>query len=154
MKKVETDNRRKQVSELYLRRLPQQQIAEQLNISQATVSRDIAYLTKEWEKEASADIKKIRARELTELDVIEREAAIEFRKSRHPRWLDVRLKTKHLRSKLLGINAPEKIDLSGEVKTKTEIDLSNISDDDLEKLEEIIANVGADTEGEGQKGKK
>lgn len=67
----EISTRRKEVSLLYLRGASQASIAEQLKTSQPTVSRDIRYLMRLWERESVLTIDKAKARELTKINQLE-----------------------------------------------------------------------------------
>lgn len=62
---------RRNVARLYLSGRLQSEIAEELGISQTTVSRDIKYLTDEWKQERVYDINEAKARELAKIDNLE-----------------------------------------------------------------------------------
>lgn len=59
---AEKDRHRREIAKLYFRmdgsKLTQTQIAEQLGISQATVSRDVSYLRSQWRREAKDQVKR------------------------------------------------------------------------------------------------
>jgi predicted transcriptional regulator len=57
-------------------------IADELNVSQSSVSRDIDFINKQLEAAAKEDIKTRRARELAELDIMENEAAENYYKAK------------------------------------------------------------------------
>ena len=69
--KVEMTNRRQQVAEMYLRGMYQADIAEQLKVNQATISRDLAELRKEWLDRSINHIDQKKAIELAKLDRLE-----------------------------------------------------------------------------------
>ena len=83
-----------------------------LGVNQSTISRDLKRLQEQWVREASQDIGERRARELAELDDMEKDAALEFNKSKNPQWWHARLKAKERRAKLLGLDAPVKQDIT------------------------------------------
>ncbi len=62
---------RKQIGDLYLRGTTQVEIAAALRVSQATVSRELEWWQKRWEKEHVADLHKARLRELAKIDRLE-----------------------------------------------------------------------------------
>ena len=64
---------RRRIADLYLQGWLQANIAKELDISPATVSRDIKVLQKEWQQSALVDINAAKARELARVDRLERE---------------------------------------------------------------------------------
>src|ERR1019366_8308517 len=74
--------RRQRVAGLYLRGQSQWQIARELSIGQATVSRDIEQLRKQWRQAQSLQIDAIQERELAKIDLIEIEAWAAWEKSK------------------------------------------------------------------------
>ncbi len=112
-KRAEIAERRRRVAALYTRRINQEDIARQVGVDQSTVSKDIKAMLKEWREGALSDIADVRARELGELDEIERDCALQFAASKDPGWIDRRLKCKERRSKLLGLDAPERKEVTG-----------------------------------------
>lgn len=131
MSKAEIAARRQKVATLYLARVSQQVIADQVGCNQATVSRDITWLIAQWQKEALADVTDRRAREDRELDEMEQvavtnmSAALEvanvFRtvdEDKYYRymaiaqtWFSHRDKIKNTRYKLMGIAKPTELDI-------------------------------------------
>lgn len=73
--------RRKRVEELYLRGTSQNEIARTLGISQATVSRELAYWQIVWQREHVADIDKAKLREMARIDRLEMTAWNAWEKS-------------------------------------------------------------------------
>jgi predicted transcriptional regulator len=63
---------RRQIADLYLRGRLQAEIAEQVGISQSTVSRDLKALQGEWLRSALMDFNEAKARELAKIDHLER----------------------------------------------------------------------------------
>jgi hypothetical protein len=76
--------RRKQVAELYLKGSSQPAIAEQLGVSQPTVSGDLKAIQQEWRESAIRDFDELRAIELQKIDLIEREAWAAWQRSQKP----------------------------------------------------------------------
>lgn len=70
-KKTEITNRRQQVAERYLRGAYMSQIADELGVDTATVSRDLAELRKEWLERSINHIDQKKAIELAKLDQLE-----------------------------------------------------------------------------------
>ncbi len=106
-KKVEIQERRRKVAILYLQHhMSQEDIARALGIHQSTVSRDLKALEEQWQKEAMQTIEKVKARELAELDMMEREAALQYQQTKSLKWFNARLKIKERRARLLGLDAP------------------------------------------------
>jgi hypothetical protein len=62
---------RKRISGLYLQGWLQVDIAEEVKLSQATVSRDLKALHKEWLADASRNFSEARAKELAKIDFLE-----------------------------------------------------------------------------------
>jgi len=111
-KRTEIEHRRRQVAQLYLRKVTQEEIAQKLGISQPTVSRDIYYLSQRWQQEALGDMDGRRGRELAELEEMERDCAMQFANAKDARWLSQRLRVKERIAKMLGLDAPRLVDLT------------------------------------------
>lgn len=106
--KVAIEDRRRKVARLLAKKITQAEIAEELRVSQPTISRDVKVIEEEWKREYAAELDAIRARELAELRDIERDAAAAFARTRDPRFLQARLSTKARIAKLIGLDAPER----------------------------------------------
>jgi hypothetical protein len=76
--------RRQRVTELYLKGWSQAAIAEELKVSQATVSGDIRHVRRQWEESAVRNFDELRSRELEKLGIIEREAWGAWDRSQKP----------------------------------------------------------------------
>jgi transposase-like protein len=111
--KAAKEERQRKVAALYLRRVSQSEIAKQLGVNQATISRDLQVLYKLWRAEAASMIDEHQARELAELDQMEQDAAIQYSQTKRRDWLDTRLKIKERRAKLLGLDI-NKVQHTGE----------------------------------------
>ena len=103
------EERRGKVAALWLRRTPKVQIAKTLGVAPNTVSADINWLEECWQKELVKDPVSIRAKELAELDDMEKETA---RHLGDPKWMDRRIKLKERRAKMLGLDAPGKKEIA------------------------------------------
>src|SRR5258707_1188100 len=78
------EKRRRQVVELYLQGTAQGAIAEQLGISQSTVSDDLKAVRKLWRESSIRDFDELRSIELEKIDLIEREAWAAWKRSQKP----------------------------------------------------------------------
>lgn len=78
---VSMEERRRRVAELYCQGAPQVEIAEQLETSQPTVSRDLRHIRQEWRNSRIRNFDKLQADELLKVDELEREAWAAFRRS-------------------------------------------------------------------------
>lgn len=72
-KQTEIILRRERVSRLYLARKSQWDIAVELGVDQATVSRDIAALQKQWKEASLTALDELKAQELARIDRLELE---------------------------------------------------------------------------------
>ncbi len=71
--KAQAERDRLQVSRMYNEGYIQFEISQKLGISQATVSRDIAFLIAQWQKDGLKNIDEQRTRELMRINKLERE---------------------------------------------------------------------------------
>lgn len=115
--------RRAKVAILYTRRLRQEEIAQQIGVDQSTISRDVKAIIRDWQQGAVSEVAAAKARDLGELDEIERDCALQFSQTHDYNWIDRRIKCKERRARLLGLDAPVKADLTtlGEKITITEV---------------------------------
>jgi predicted transcriptional regulator len=111
-KRVAIAIRRRQVAELYLQRTSEAEIAEQLGVNQATISRDIQALRAEWRTTYLSDTEALVLRDLADLDALERECMTQLRDSHDAIWALRVVQIKARRSALLGLDAPAKIDIA------------------------------------------
>jgi len=142
-KEQEMAQRRRKVANLYLRGAWQPEIAGMVGVSQATVSRDLAVVRKQWLKDAKADYDAKVAEQLAKIDAVELEAWAEWQKSKRrertkravktrktgkpeieetttvetllpeARYLEIIHKCIERRCKLLGLDAPERKEIMG-----------------------------------------
>ena len=87
----------------------QQEIAEQLQVSQPTVARDVKILVSRWREAALGDVESLRGKEVADLFEMERDCALQFQNTKDPRFMTERRLIKKLRSELLGLNAPVRL---------------------------------------------
>ena len=140
--RLRAEQRRINVSEMYFRLgMRQQEIAEQLGVSQPTVARDMKILLSRWREAALIDVSEYRGRELAELAEMERDAALAFQASKDPRFLSERRLIKKRRAELLGLDAPVRIAGPGGGPIQVQavpVDLASLSDQELDVLEKIV----------------
>lgn len=72
-KAAEIARDKRRIAELYLHGWLQVDIAEEVGVNQSTISRDLKSLHKEWLQSALVDIDEAKAKELAEVDNLERE---------------------------------------------------------------------------------
>jgi transcriptional regulator with XRE-family HTH domain len=152
-RRQEVSKRRATVAKLWTRRLTQEEIAAAVGVDQSTVSRDVKALVAAWREEALGDVTDLRARELADLDAMEREAAMAASADVSPqelaRLLEVRLRIKDRRSRLLGLDAPQRQEVAWNegVAITYEYDFHKLSDEELERaiLEEAEKITGRST---------
>ena len=81
---VRIEQRRRQVSDLYLKGRTQVQIAEKLGVSQATISNDIKAMLKRWREDQNADMEELVLKRFQQLELVRREAWDAWEQSRKP----------------------------------------------------------------------
>lgn len=149
---AEISRDRRRISDLYLQGLLQSEIAEQLEVGQATVSRDLKALRDEWLEDSKANFDEAKSRELAKIDRLEREywqawghsckdaetlrqegdpkqpptKVVKTSKGQagDPRFLQGVQWCIERRCKILGVDAPQKLN----------IDVRQLSDSQLERI--------------------
>lgn len=124
----EIARRRRLVASLYVRGATQEEIGERLKISQATVSRDLSELRKGWAAKV-AERGALILLEAAKLDDMERQACQRFADERETKkadvWFRERLRLMERRAKLLGLDQPERLNVSvGELDAEIERELA------------------------------
>lgn len=120
--KIEIEARRRKVARLYARKLHQDEIAQMLGVSQPTVSRDVTAIEAAWRTAAIADIADARARELAELQDMERRIEQDLAacdKGDHAAkrgYYAERRQVKARIAALLGLDAPVRAPVDGDGK--------------------------------------
>ena len=140
--RLRAEQRRVKVSEMYFRlSMRQQEIAEQLGVSQPTVARDMKILLSRWREAALIDVSEYRGRELAELAEMERDCALAFQAEKNPRFMTERRLIKKRRAEMLGLDAPVRISGpdGGPIQVQAvPLDLTTLSDEELATLEKIL----------------
>lgn len=151
-KKVEIAERRRQVAALYLAGKVQTEIAVELGVDQATISRDLKALQKQWAEQAVRDLDEAKAEQLAKIDRLEQEYWDAWQQSRgeqtatskklvrdgekekaeastriavqpgDPRFLGGVQWCIEQRCKILGVNAPIEQKNSGEITLRVKYD--------------------------------
>jgi len=146
---------RRKIADQYLQGIIQADIAEGLGIHQSTVSRDIKALQIEWQKSALVDINSKKAKELAKIDRLEREYWLAWERSCEdaeivrqeardkkinkviktakgqagdPRFLSGVERCIERRCKILGIDAPEKHEITGRDGNAVDIKVTILDD--------------------------
>lgn len=143
---------RRRIADLYLQGKLQAEIADEIGVDQSTVSRDLRALHREWLRLALTDFDKAKARELAKIDKLEREYWVAWQRSCEdaetvvqkavetagairkeatktekgqagdPRFLQGVQWCIERRCKIMGVDAPDKYEQSGEVNIRVTYD--------------------------------
>lgn len=130
-KRAEVIARRKLVAEYYLQHATESEIAQMLGVGQATISRDIQAILADWKRAYLVDAEAYVLRDLADLDSLERECATRLRATGEAIWVLRLVQIKGRRAKLLGLDAPSKVDISVFVRERA-IELG-LNPDDAER---------------------
>ena len=130
--------RRATVAQLFMARVSQREIAKQLDESDAVISNDVKILQAAWQRAMIDDPVKERLRELAEIDDMERYAALQLVQTRDGIWWDRRLRAKERRARMLGLDAPIKVDKT----EKLHITVEEIRRDISNRVDSIAARLG------------
>ena len=139
--------RRATVTRLWARHLTQEEIAAAVGVDQSTISRDIKALVVAWRAEALTEVADLRAREFADLDSMEREAAMAASVGRSAvelaRLLEVRLRVKERRARMLGLDAPKRQEFAGLIGTLSarDLNLTKLSADELAELQRLVEKL-------------
>ena len=108
LKSAEIEARRQQVASLTLHKVHQTEIARRLGVAQSTVSRDLKVIEAGWRRAAAADLDELKARELAELEEMERDLLrrLDAKPGLAFRLISLRLRVKERRARLMGLDAP------------------------------------------------
>lgn len=102
--RVNIIKRRAEVARLLARKLDQFEIADIMKVSESTISRDIKALREQWLTSAKSTVEAMRAEELAELRLMERDAALQFAATKDPRWMAERRQIKARIASLMGLD--------------------------------------------------
>jgi hypothetical protein len=125
-KRTEVAARRKRVAELHIAKISQIQIAKEVGVSNAQVSRDLVKIRAQWREEYLADMNKVMLRELATLDDLERRTRArivtcpEDERIAFCRLQETVIKIMDRRAKFLGMDAPQKIAVEGATALRVE----------------------------------
>ena len=120
--RLEIQRDRAEIATLRVRGLKQWEIAEKLNLSQPQISKELVAIDQEWKRSANIDFDEMRSRQLAKLDELERRSWSAYERSvsvngvGDPRFFKSILDVIDRRCKLLGLDAPEKMEHSGRVE--------------------------------------
>ncbi len=81
----------------------QDEIADELGVTQSTICKDIRDVSNQWKEQAIDDVGQHVAIELRKLSDLEQKAIEQFNATHSAKFLDVRLKILEQRSKYLGL---------------------------------------------------
>lgn len=109
----EMAERRAKVAALFKAHLTIREIAKEVGVGQGTVEHDLMVIREEWKEQYIKAAEEWIPLELAELDSMERDCALQFSATKHHMWLLRRLQIKERRAKMLGLDAPSKIDIRG-----------------------------------------
>jgi len=140
--RLRAEARRTQVSQMYFRLgLRQQEIADELKVSQPTIARDLKILLRRWRDATVGDIDELRGKELADLSEMERDCALQFQESKDPRFMTERRLIKKRRAEMLGLDAPTKVSGpdGGPIQIQpVPIDLDSLPYEDLLLLQKLM----------------
>ena len=115
--KISIAERRQRVARLCARKLTQREIARTLGVSQPTVCRDIEAIEQQWMEDSASEIGAQRARELAELQDMERDLATIASTDPDPsvkiRAMAERRQVKARIAAMMGLDAPAKHEHTG-----------------------------------------
>jgi len=105
-------HRRREVATLHIQKFTSVAIAETLQWDRQTIDGDVKWLKDMWRRELIDDPVEVKAQEIAELVDMERECVRMTRTEplRKGAWMDRRLRIKERIHRLLGLDAPTKID--------------------------------------------
>lgn len=117
---MEMEHRRRQVAEYYQQHATQAEIAEMLGVDRATISRDVQAILADWKRAYLVDAEAYVLRDLADLDSLERECSTRLRATGDAVWVLRLVQIKARRAKLLGLDAPSKIDIEVYVRQRAQ----------------------------------
>jgi hypothetical protein len=130
---LEIEQRRQQVAYLLGQRATRAEIARSLSVSRQTIDRDVDALRAYWREQATGEIAEIVGTELATLDALERRLWSERLRTQpiDPRDIETLLKILDRRARILGLDKPRKVEVTGPGGTPL------VPTDDERLLEEI-----------------
>ena len=106
----------------------QDAIARQLNVTRKTISADVKALRELWRQELVGDPVEVMARELAELNDMERDCSQSFAVTGDAVWLRERRLIKERKARMLGLDAPVKQEHTGPAGEPIKQDVTVIVD--------------------------
>jgi transposase len=116
-KKLEIKKRRRRVAELYLRGWSQREIADDIDMSVATVNRDLSAIQEQWTESALIDMDVAMARQLARLQKLEDEAWEAWHKSKEDKTIEKKKRRERIASGD-GENRPSEIEMRETTKSR------------------------------------
>lgn len=118
-KKVAVAQRRKAVTDLYLKGHSQMDIADRFSVTQQTISKDLRFIREQWLSDAVLNMDELKTVELAKLDHLERQYWSAWEKSvskienqyGDPRFLNGVHKCIESRVRILGLEAPRQLNV-------------------------------------------
>jgi len=141
-------DRRFAVAEAYFReKRTVREIAKDFDVSEQIVRGDVKWLLKLYRESVLQNIDEVVVQEIIELNEMERDAVRKFIATGSVQWFESRLKVKAQRAKLLGLDAPQRVAVTGPDggPIQHEFDFSHLTDEEL--LDAVLAEVVTETEG-------
>ena len=147
--KLEREELIEAVKTLRLKHKTFRQIAAELDIPLTTAFRYYSELLKRYREASAKDFNEAKNEELDRIETLCSECMAQYEGTKDIRWLEEIRKFLEMRYKIIGVNAPEKHELT----TKTAMDeLLEMSDADREKAREKLedGNEGGGTPGDSE----
>lgn len=113
---------RSRISELHIKGRLQWEIAQELGLTQPTISKELAKASQEWKRQCVVNIEQAKAEEKAKIDTVERQAWSAWTRSiavdtvGNPRFMKVIQDCIAKRCDLLGLNDPQKQEHSGQIQ--------------------------------------
>ena len=132
----------------------QDAIARQLNVTRKTIGADVKALREIWRQELVRDPVEVLARELAELNDMERDCVQSFTVTGDAAWLRERRLIKERKAKLLGLDAPARQEHTGPEGKPIKQDIRVIVDaltnaETRDTLDNLGERLESDTSGNG-----
>lgn len=137
------DKHRAEVAEMTLKGKTQYEIAEALNVSVGTVSRDLAWAKAEWREQAQAAVAEQKAVEVAKVNVLERVHWDAWDKTNDVRHLAGVMDCIKRRGEIYGIDAPKKIAPTTPDGQSEYDPISRAREQLVGKLTSVFAAIGA-----------
>jgi predicted DNA-binding protein YlxM (UPF0122 family) len=126
--RAEIQKRRMDVERMYLqKRMIQQEIADELGVSQPTIANDIKAIKAEWKRKYCDELHEYKKKEIAELELLEGICLEKADGDDGSKWIQAMKALKERKSRMLGLDAPI------ESNVKVDMPLSKV----LKRAEEI-----------------